>query len=105
MEHIRHGDVLLTKVEELPQGQVIKHSGQHVLAWGEVTGHAHRLTVKDRKDLKVVVKDGITYMSLTVSAPLTHEEHKRLEVPSGVWKMTFEREYDPFMESMRQVID
>lgn len=105
MNHIRHGDVLLTRIDSLPDGKVIDHKGQHVLAWGEVTGHAHRLTVQNNNEMKVIQKDGTFYISLTVPAPLTHEEHSKIEVPSGIYKMTFEREYDYFLETISQVQD
>ena|SRR3990167_10177061 len=105
IKHIRHGDVLLTKIDTLPEGKEIQHKGQHILAWGEVTGHAHRLTVKDKDDMKVVESGGITFISLVAPAPLTHEEHRQLEIPSGIWKLTFEREFDPCLESIRQVRD
>lgn len=103
--HIRHGDILLTKVETLPNGNAVEHNGSHVLALGEVTGHSHRLTVKDKESMSVIM-DGLTkYIQLTVSAPLTHEEHKQVEVPAGIYRMTFEREYDYAQEEITQVQD
>lgn len=105
MFHVRHGDVLLTRVDALPEGEEVKHSGSHVLAYGEVTGHKHLLTAGKSEDLKVIRSDGVTFLSLAVPMPLSHEEHATVEVPSGIWKMTFEREYDPYLSNIRQVID
>lgn len=101
---IRHGDLLLTKVETMPNGKTIKHDGQYILAEGEMTGHAHRLT-GDPNQLKVREKRNVTYMSLTIPMPLTHEEHKTIEIPFGIWKLTFEKEYDYFLEEIKQVED
>ncbi len=41
---IRQGDVMLFKVEKLPKGAVeVETQGDVILAFGEVTGHAHRI--------------------------------------------------------------
>ncbi len=102
MEHIRHGDILLTRIDSLPEGEELKHDGEYVLAYGEITGHAHRLT---SEGMKVVKCDGIIYMSLVIPAPLTHEEHKTIEIPAGIYRLNHEREYDPFLEAVRSVAD
>lgn len=102
---IRHGDILLTKVDKMPKGINVQHDGQHVLAIGEVTGHAHRVTVKNKDDLSVTLADGVKFVSLSVATPLTHEEHKQVEIPAGIYRMTFEREYDYAQESINDVQD
>lgn len=103
--HIRHGDILLTKVDKLPKGNTVNHNGSYILALGEVTGHSHQVSVADKSQMTVVM-DGLTkYIQLNVSAPLTHEEHKQVEVPAGIYRMTFEREYDYAQEEITQVQD
>ena len=105
-KHCRHGDVLLTRVETMPSSKEEKHTGEYILAYGEVTGHCHRLRVKNPKNLTVTKdKTGNLYLALTEVGTLTHEEHKKIEILPGVYRMTFEREYDYAMESMRKVID
>lgn len=104
-KYVRHGDVLLSPVESLPEGTTIAHKGEHVLAWGEITGHAHRLRVKNQDNLKVIqAADGL-YLCLMEVGTLTHEEHAKVEIPAGTYKMNFEREFDYAMEDMRQVVD
>jgi TATA-binding protein-associated factor Taf7 len=103
-QHIRHGDVLLTRVDSLPVGKEIPHDGEFVVAHGE-TGHRHRIQVKEKEDMKVVNVNGVIYMSLTIPAPLMHEEHKTIEIPKGIYRIGNEREFDYALESIRQVAD
>jgi len=110
INHVRHGDVLLTRVSQKEYieatGKTVAHSGKYVLALGEVTGHKHVLTAPTKEALEVKETPAqVVYMKLDVEAPLKHEEHKTVEVPSGFWKMTFEREHDYMKEETRQVID
>ncbi len=105
INHLRHGDVLMTRVDSLPKGSDIEHKGQYILKWGEATNHAHRLTVKNQNNMKVYqAADGV-YICLMEIGTLTHEEHKQLEVPVGIYKIDQETEYDPFLSSIRVVID
>ena len=100
--YIRHGDVLLRPVSKIPSGKEIQHSGEIIIAEGEATGHAHRLK---SKEAKAVEADGVLYLSLTVPAPLTHEEHKEIVIPAGDYERVFEREFDYALDSIYQVQD
>ena len=45
MKTYRQGDVLIRQVNEIPsQAKVKKNVGRIVLAYGEVTGHAHAIS-------------------------------------------------------------
>lgn len=58
LNHIRQGDVLLTPVQSLPAGcvEVPNDRNRIVLAYGEVTGHAH--AIADHRVTARVVTDG-----------------------------------------------
>lgn len=104
----RHGDLNFRRLEKLPK-RLKKKQGENsfVLALGEHTGHSHVIT-KDREEtsLEVFEKDGKTYLSISYgSATITHEEHKPITFSPGIYEMGFEREYDYFMEEIKQVID
>ena len=101
---MRQGDVLIVEVTEIPQEAKKTQEGTVILAYGEVTGH-HHTVYADKKTLKVREVGGITYIALTIPAPLKHQEHKTLEIPMGIWKMSMEVEYDPFSKKMRKVVD
>jgi len=93
----RHGDVLIQKVDSV-KGEKLKHL---VLAEGEVTGHAHRIT---EGEAELYEANGVLYLSVkSETAALTHEEHKRIDLPMGDYQITIQREYSP--EGWRNVAD
>jgi len=96
----RHGDVLIEKVPQLPQ--TAKPSTEKVLAYGEVTGHAHRMG----GDYMMYLGDrGNLYFQTETGAFVTHEEHARLDFAPGTYKVTQQREYNPFEDAIQAVRD
>lgn len=105
MNIIRHGDINLHQVNKF-EGKIIKHTGSYVVAEGETTGHKHILQVKNPTNLEIYQDTfGNTYFNLKEEGILTHEEHKELVVPKGIYKEIREREVDHFAEVTRTVID
>ncbi len=101
---IQHGDVLLTRVEKLPKGcnPVAKHNDVIVVAEGESTGHCHVITEKGATLLEL---KGEFYLEVTEPVTITHEEHKALPIPEGIYHIGRVKEYDYFQEMERRVID
>src|SRR5574337_190971 len=82
---IRHGDVVLVPVAEVPAGKTVRRKhGKLVLAEGEITGHAH---VIEAPDVKLVTSEEAEELRLWLlvetaePVALTHEEHATLLVP------------------------
>jgi hypothetical protein len=101
MKKYRHGDVLLKQIAKLPSNKkVVKDK---VLAYGEVTGHTHRFT--DPRMINRYEADGKFYLEVAEVATLIHEEHRPLIIEKGIYEQIAEREYDPFLESARTVLD
>ena len=100
----RQGDVYITQIDKLPEGLKAhkKDKGDFILAYGEVTGHAHRIS--DTKDMDMFIDEN-DVLNLRTSAPkeLTHEEHDTITIPDGLSKITIQREYFP--EGIRNVLD
>jgi NADPH-dependent 2,4-dienoyl-CoA reductase/sulfur reductase-like enzyme len=74
---IRQGDVCLIEVSAIPSNaKEVTPDGDVILAYGEVTGHAHRI-VQTKTAPKVRVWDaaGERFLQRVIDAPLTHEEH------------------------------
>jgi hypothetical protein len=96
MQH-RQGDVLFTKIAELPEETLVQRTG-HIIVEGEATGHAHRLTVG-------VILEGRTGIYLKTDQPteVVHEEHHTIQLEPGYWQVLRQREYHP--EGIRQVMD
>lgn len=96
-DYYRHGDVLLTKVENV-KGEKLDHL---TLAEGEVTGHSHRITEGNAQLYKY---EDETYLRVISNvAKLTHEEHHMEEIPCGCYKVEIQRTYTP--EGWKKVQD
>jgi len=98
---LRQGDVLLVRVDELPQYcHPVPRRGPIVLAEGEATGHAHVITAT-HATLHVTGGDD-AYLVVTGgrSALLRHEEHDTIAVAPGVWEVRRQREYSPRRETL-----
>lgn len=101
MNLYRHGDLLLRPTKETVRGTL---KTEHVLAYGEVTGHRHLLRTKEA-GIRVQELPTKTLLQLIFPGTLTHEEHKTLTIPAGNYELVREREFDPFESLIRQVAD
>lgn len=101
---IQHGDVLLQKVDGLPKGveAVPREQGVLVVARGEATGHNHVIT--DGGAVLMELK-GDLYLEVTEPVTITHEEHKPLPIPEGIYHIGIVKEYDYLRDMERSVID
>lgn len=98
----RHGDVLLFKVEKASRkGNKITNG---VLAYGEVTGHSHRVTgdydlhevpLRDECEFDRNNSTSAMLLSVKTSAKLPHEEHHAIDIPAGDYIVLLETEYEP----------
>lgn len=100
MNKYRHGDVLLTP-EKLPDKyQELK---TNIVAEGESTGHAHRIT-----NGNLFQAGNVIFVVPGDNTSITHEEHNALtlpRLPEGYgYKRTIQREYDDEQE-WREVAD
>lgn len=114
----RHGDVIVRKVgDEIETGaRVETDNGDTILAYGEVTGHAHRIKSKraelyefptpvvGKRILRVreILADA-TQMSSDIDSLLAenskrvvlqHEEHAPIELPAGTYEVRIQRQYE-----------
>jgi hypothetical protein len=100
MQLYRHGDVLVGGVDEIPAGA--KKLEKLILAYGEVTGHTHR--IEDPTAAEMFEHEGLLYLRVVVpTARLVHEEHKPIELPEGTYRVWQQREYTP--QRIRRVYD
>ena len=100
---IRQGDVLLIPRASIPATAVPvqRDRGRVVLAYGEVTGHAHAIM---EPEVELLTADDARYLRVDrVSAQLQHEEHAVLDIPAGHYEVRTQREYHP--EAIRDVRD
>jgi len=101
----RQGDVLIIPIKSLPKfvTPVLRDQGLVVLAYGEVTGHAHKI----RSEKAALFRDPklmAIFMTVTdVPVALDHEEHHTITIPPGNYRIVRQREYSP--EAIRNVAD
>lgn len=92
MELYRHGDILVARVDAIPEGARRLH--HLVLAEGELTGHSHRIA--ERESAVLYDSGGVMYMTVTASqATLIHQEHGPITLTEGVYRVWRQREYSP----------
>ncbi len=113
MKQARQGDVFLEKVAMMPVGatEVKPDDGDVVLAYGEVTGHKHRICAfMDTGALPARLFDvgNMRFLDVMEPAMLTHEEHAPVNLEPGIYRVSkhgigTQREYSP--EAIRSVAD
>jgi len=98
----RQGDVLLVQVDSLPPdaGLEDKSSSDIVLAYGEVTGHAH---VVDASAASLYNSQGEHFLEVVAATALSHQEHASIVLEPGVYRVVRQREYTP--QETRRVQD
>lgn len=101
MKIYRQGDVLIKRIKAVPQPTAkVRESG--ILAFGEVTGHCHKVENLNQAEVLECGKD----MYLRVSdggVRIVHDEHNPITLPAGDYQITIQREYSP--EAIRNVAD
>jgi hypothetical protein len=97
----RQGDVLIRRIQSLPK-QTAQARLNGILAYGEVTGHAHR--VEDLAHAEVLeVGEGLYLRVGDGGVRIVHEEHAPISLPPGNYEVSIQREYTP--EAIRNVAD
>lgn len=101
---VRQGDVYIISCDGIPAPakRVKRDKGRVVLAYGEVTGHAH--AIHDQGAVLFDAGDAGRFLKVTKRVVLKHEEHSKIELPGGNYRVVIQREYAPG-ELPRQVLD
>lgn len=103
---IRHGEVLLQPVSELPKGKKEVHK-TFIVGHSE-TGHHHVLESNEAFKVLTADKDSI-WIEVLKPANLVHKKstdfHKTLPVAPGKYHVIYKQEYDPWEKVVRNVAD
>lgn len=123
-QQLRQGDVQLQPVASLPAGctEVPADGNRIVLAYGEVTGHAHAIYdhITERHGAAEEVAEaaiaraqakarlwlagnGDRFLEVTETVHLSHEEHSTHMLVPGIYKLPVQVEYTP--AELRRVAD
>lgn len=122
----RQGDVLLVpiaaratewRIAPAPAAANRMNSKGVILAFGEVTGHAHVLAnpsaslmvgqawVTDPQTGRREVQE-TEVLRVPEASDLVHEEHATLNIPAGTYEVRHQREFDPAaLRQSRAVLD
>lgn len=98
--YLQQGDVLIIPCSIPTDTNKIK---TNVLQEGEHTGHAHRLF--DGNFEVYETKEKVKYLKVVTPVNLRHEEHKAFQIDPGEYQIGIIKEYDPFEQEMRNVLD
>jgi len=89
----RQGDVLIKAIHGLPKQKSVKRENG-ILAYGEVTGHAHQ--IEDKAAAEVLeIENGLYLRVGEDGVRIVHEEHAPITVPAGSYEVIIQREYSP----------
>lgn len=105
-DHIRQGDVLVQKIASIPKRakEIAREASQPVvLAYGEKTGHMHRLCEKQLCSFTTLDNAEVEFLLLGGSGgTLKHElangtkaEHNAINLPEGKYELGQQIEYSP----------
>ena len=97
----RQGDVMIRRLNGRPAvGQRVRaDSGRVILAYGEVTGHAHALSDADvmlfeRPSALGKPTESQRFLEVRKFTSLKHEEHAPIELDTGFYEVIRQREYE-----------
>jgi len=97
----RQGDVLIRRIDKLPKKKALRRVNG-VLAYGEVTGHSHRVDNLTRADVLEI--DNRVFLHVgEEGVRIVHDEHSPLALSAGNYEITIQKEYAP--AEIRNVAD
>lgn len=102
----RQGDILLVRVgmPEATLKPVPKDEGRVILAYGEVTGHAHVAECAEGGVAELLeTEEGRRFLKLVDPGVVVHDEHAPIDLEPGYYEVRRQREYTP--EYNRYVAD
>jgi len=100
----RQGDLGITPIKELPAN--LKKVDNPILAYGEATGHHHKLLERTANQFEVLEdSQGDRYLKINQPTDLVHEEHKTITIKKGLYWVRNEREYNYFEMAVARVQD
>lgn len=89
----RQGDVLIKRIKAVPQNTAKKRE-TGILAYGEVTGHCHKVETSAQAEVLEIGSD--LYLRVSEDGVrIIHDEHAPITLPAGDYEVTIQREYSP----------
>lgn len=105
----RQGDILFEKISDYSSTEFteLQKLDTKTVALGELTGHHHSFKKNDQVLLFKKPEEELPSL-VTVfdgTSTLTHQEHKPIQFEKGVYKITREQSYNPFLKNIQRSRD
>ena len=106
----RHGEVVLKKVDSLPEGAKLVEEGESIIVGHSETGHHHVLTIpRGTGIVKMYEVDGKTYLDIPRKADLVHqkevEKHATQVFSPGIYIREIRQSFNYAEGIMKRVQD
>lgn len=111
LRQVAQGDVFIRRIEALPADLVAvpRDNGRIVLAYGEVTGHAHAISALDAELLVAPERNredevlNVRFLRVMAAAGIDvqHEEHATVHLAPGLYEVRQQREWTDAEEPLR----
>jgi len=103
----RQGDIFFRSISKLPEKANLNKKTDAIFAYGELTGHAHKLTTPISDCESYVDENGDIYIRSDKEMNVGHDEHNTITLPANEWIcVSRQREYDPLAaDKQRRVAD
>ena len=97
----RQGDIFFRVLDKIPS-KGLKKKTDGVLAYGEQTGHAHKITTNISDCESYVDENGDIFIRSDKEMTVGHDEHDTIVLPANEWIcVSRQREYSP-LEASRE---
>lgn len=101
-ETMRQGDVLIKKIEILPDDLKEINGNRLVLAEGEATGHAHAIYDIQNCHMYAAPNEDL-YIKVSKKVDLLHEEHGKIPINEGIYQVI--KQVEVIDEIVKPVVD
>lgn len=101
----RQGDLFFRSISKLPEKANLNKKTDAILAYGEMTGHAHKLTTPISDCESYVDENGDIYIRSDKEMNVGHDEHNTIILPANEWIcVTRQKEYDCLSASRERLV-
>lgn len=105
MFQARQGDIFFKSVKSIPKN--LKQHQSNILAYGEVTGHSHKIISPLVSEMESYVDENgdIYVLSALQEIRIGHDEHHEIVLPKNEWIcISRQREYDPLAADKERMV-
>jgi hypothetical protein len=100
----RQGDIFFRVLDKIPT-KGLKKKTDAILAYGELTGHSHKLTTPISDCESYVDEQGDIYIRSANEIKVGHDEHNVITLPANQWIcVSRQREFDPLAANRERLV-